>query len=65
MQTAETRQDSEDKGSQYIGSDLPVETDVATGVWLPFVEDYRTFFTNHGAEGRRILEQIRALPISA
>jgi hypothetical protein len=33
--------------------------------WLPFVDAYRTFLRNPGVDGRRVLEQLARLPISA
>ena len=33
--------------------------------WLPFVDAYRTFLRNPGADGRRVLDQLASLPMSA
>jgi len=35
------------------------------GAWLPFVDAYRTFLINPGIDGRRVLEQLTGLPMSA
>ncbi len=34
-------------------------------LWLPFVNDYRTFLGNPGVDGRRVLEEIDKFPMSA
>jgi len=34
-------------------------------IWLPFVDAYRTFLGNPGVNGRRVLEQLAGLPMSA
>ena len=56
------------KRSNQLSRTKHEENAIATDqneIWLPFVNDYRTFLRNPSAEGRRILEQIDKLPMTA
>ncbi len=52
--------------SQGISGDVVPRYDAAVELgWLPFVDAYRTFLRNPGAEGRRVLEQLASLQMTA
>ena len=56
---------AEPKPVAQIGSVKRRDLKATDLVWRPFVDAYRTFLRNPGADGRRVLEQLASLPMSA